>query len=368
MQEVSYIIMEIAMLHKLEVKAFFFNAKTDYLPYYKNFSVTMKSDATAKDLLIQIQTMNENFSFPKQKLIMKINGLVVEAKQSIGSLVERLGTSLQIDPVNIYRSNNGLRINDKDFMQSFALLEPYATETDLKYYKTLYALHYASETEKFDRQYIGDAILILAHRMINNNSEHTEAILEAITNVPSGLMDCEYENNLFNTQEHTETIDALKSMAKPEPEPSLCSKFMTRFFHKNEEKQESPTTIERRFTTIENLNEKQVAYYAGPRGQTDMHIYISHAGLKEIHFSRSHKRSGLSILKENKHLAFKKAGATLLDAYDAGAEVMIVEDFEVYTMFLENFSQIEKVVGRKMIGLELIGSKDFMAQINSITA
>ncbi|MEA2047351.1 MAG: hypothetical protein U9O64_02770 [Campylobacterota bacterium] len=356
------------MLHKLEVKAFFFNAKTDYLPYYKNFSVTMKSDATAKDLLMEIQAANENFSFPKQRLVMKINGLVVEAKQSIGSIVQRVGTSLQIDPVNSYRSNNGLRINNSDFMQSFALLEPFAMESDLKYYKTLYALHYASETEKFDRQYIGDAILILAHKMISNGSEHTEAILEAITDVPSGLMDCEYENNLFNAQDHTETIDALKAMVKPEPQPSLCSQLMARLLNKKEEEREAPATVERRFITIENLNEKQVAYYAGSAGENDMHTLISQAGLKEIHFSRAHKLSGLAILEENKNLALKKAGATLLDAYDAGAEVMIIEDFAVFNMFLENFSQIEKVLGRKMIGLELIGSKDFMAQVNSIAA
>jgi len=155
--------MELLMLHTLEIKAFFFNAKTDYLPYYKNFSLTVNPDAAVKEVLAQIQGLNENFSYQKEKLLMKINGLVVEANQSVASLVERMGSSWQIDPVNSYRSMNGLKINDDDFMQSYALLEPYATEEDLKYYKTLYALHYASETEKFDHEYIGDAVLVLAH-------------------------------------------------------------------------------------------------------------------------------------------------------------------------------------------------------------
>ena len=117
------------MSQKLEIRAFFFNAKTDYLPYYKNFTVTVDDDATAKDLLAKIQEQNENFSYPKQKLIMQINGLVVEAKQSVLSLVERFGTSLQVDPVNSYRSNDGLKINDSDFMESFELLAPYASES-----------------------------------------------------------------------------------------------------------------------------------------------------------------------------------------------------------------------------------------------
>ena len=154
------------MSQTLNIRAFFFNAKTDYLPYYKNFTLTVDADATAKDMLALIQEQNSDFSYPKQKLIMKINSLVVEAKEPISNIVEKLGTELLIEPANSYRSNNGLRINDDDFMASYALLEPYATEADLKYYKTLYALHYASETENFDREYIGDAILLLAAKMI----------------------------------------------------------------------------------------------------------------------------------------------------------------------------------------------------------
>ncbi len=358
--------MEITMSHKLEIRAFFFNAKTDYLPYYKNFNITMNDDATAKDLLIEIQAANENFSFPKQKLVMKINGLVTEAKQSIASIVEKLGTTLQIDPVNSYRSNNGLKINDNDFMKSYALLEPYATETDLKYYKTLYALHYASETENFDRAYIGDAVLLLAHKMISEGSEHIEAILEAITSVHSGLMDCEYENNLFNAQDHTETINALKVMANPKPEPSLFSLLIARFTNKEQEETKTPAPLTRKSITIEDLEEKHIAHYAGLASHDAMHALIGKMGLNGIHFPRAHKLSGLALLEDNKDLAFKKAGATLLDAFDAGAEVLVVEDVDLLDMFMENFSSIEKIIGRKMIGLELMSTEDFMKQVSPV--
>jgi len=355
------------MSYKLEIRAFFFNAKTDYLPYYKNFNIKVDDEATAKDLLVKIQEENENFSFPKQKLVMKINGLVVDAKQSVSSLVERLGTSLQIDPVSSYRANDGLKINDNDFMKSFELLAPYASESDLKYYKTLYALHYASETENFDREYIGDAVLVLAHKMITEGSEHTEAILEAITSVHSGLFDCEYENNLFNAQDHTAAIDDLKAMAKPEEGPSLCAQLIARF-SKKEEKEVEVVVSKRAVETIENLEEKQVAHYCGLVSHDAMHKLVAEMGMKGIHFSRAGKLSGLSILEDNKDLAFKKAGAILLDAYDSGAEVLVVEDVAVLDMFKKNFSAIEKTIGRKMIGLELISAEDFVAQVNSVEA
>ena len=128
-------------------------------------------------------------------------------------------------------------------MKSFEILAPYASEADLKYYKTLYALHYASETEKFDHEYIGDAVLVLAHKMITEGSEHTEAILDTITSANSGLFDCEYENNLFNAQDHTAAIDELKAMAKPEEGPSLCAQLIARFSKKEEKEVEVAVDI-----------------------------------------------------------------------------------------------------------------------------
>lgn len=356
------------MSHTLKIRAFFFNAKTDYLPYYKNFTLTVDDDAVAKDILAMIQEQNSDFSYPKQKLIMKINGLIVEAKEPVSNIVEKLGDELTIEPANSYRSNNGLRINDDDFMASYALLEPYANKEDLKYYKTLYALHYASETSNFEREYIGDAILLLAHKMIEDGSEHKEAILDAITRVHSGLFDCEYENNLFNAQDLTDTIASLKNMIlSPEEEhPSLLDMIKTRFGISNDVKKvENPSKRERK--TVEDIAEKHIAYYAGPAKSQAKLIsqMLLDIGAKEVKTQRREKLSGLSILNENKTLALKKAAATLLGAYDAGAEVLIIEDEASYEMFEKYFKDIENTIGREILGLELITTDDFTAQIAS---
>ena len=345
------------MLQKLDIRAFFFNAKTDYLPYYKIFTLTLESEATVQDLLAAIQQSNENFSYPQTNLVLKVNGWVVESTQTIGSLTQRLGTSLQIDPASSYRSNNGLCINDDDFMQSFALLEPYATKEDAAFYQTLYALHYASRTEMFVREYIGDAVLVLAHKMITEGSEHKVAILKAITSADSGLLDCEYENGLFEAQDHSKAIAELKAMVKEEDTPSLCTRLMQRFCKKE-------TPPKRVAQTIKNLSEKQVAHYYAQASHDAMHARIAQKGLSAVHFASANKLCGLGIIKDNKVLAFKKAGAILLDAFDSGAEVLIVEDINALEMFQKHFSAIEKTVGREMIGLELIGAEDFIAQIS----
>ena len=241
----------------LEIKAFFFNAQTDYLPYYKNFSIDLTEDMKTKDILALIQEQNENFTYPEENLIFKINGLIVDGDQSMSEVVERLGTALQIDPVNSYRANNGLHINDSDFMQSYEILAPFASDEDLEYYKTLYALHYASETEKFDHTYIGDAVLLLAHKMISEGSKHKEEILEAICYPHSSLLDCEYENNFFHAQDHTVAIEALKTMVKPPKEPSFMDNLAARFA----KRKAAASKVEE--SEVVSIKGKNIAYYAG---------------------------------------------------------------------------------------------------------
>jgi len=342
----------------LTIKAFFFNAKTDYLPYYKNFSLSFDEGATAKDLLIAIQAKNENFSFPETNLVFKINQLVVTSETTIANIVKKLGTQLQVDPVSSYRSNNGLIINDDDFMKSFELLAPYASDEDKTYYESLYALHYASETSLFNRQYIGDAILILAHKMITEGNENKEAILTAISSDFSGLFDCEYENNLFDAQDHTKTIMSLKAMAKPIVTTSPLALFMSLFSKSKKEESLKNNDIkpQREAKPIKNIENKTVAFH----GNT------ADASQRIVTITRAHKLSGLTILKDNKTLAFHKAGAILLEAFDAGAELLVVEDIPTLDMFNKYFKSIEKTVGRKIIGLELMSKDDFVAQMNNI--
>jgi len=349
------------MHYRLTVKAFFFNAKTDYLPYYKHFEIILDEEAKAVDILRQIKIQNEIFSYPEEKLLFKINDLVVNGEESIKEIIERLGTDfLHIDPVNSYRSNNGLIINDDDFLQRYELLAPYASEEDFSYYKTLYALHYASETEKFDHNYIGDAILLLAYRLITQGSKHKESILNKITEVNCGLFECEYENNLFKAEDHSEVLSKLKQMVNPSKDDffTIIDKITTKFIKTPKEEK-----------TLPKFKNKEIAYYYGGNENRSEVIseQITLLGAKTIHFSRAHKLSGLSLLETAKTLAFKKAGTTLLDALDHGADILVIEDNEVYQMFKDNLSSIERTIGRDIV-LELITTEEFLAVKEKIAA
>lgn len=342
--------LEESMMLSIEIKAFFFNALTDYLPYYKQFHFKLTEETTTKSLLEMIHSQNENFHYPKENLVFKINGCVVTGIETLGEITASLGDALQIDSVNSYRSVLGLCINDNDFIESYALLEPYCSDEDLTYYKSLYPLHYASETLNYNRKYIGDAILILAHRLIINQSEHKEEILHIITTAESGLFDCEYENNLFIAQDHHKTIESLKAMAIEQKSPSLCDVVLQKLFGANTSNTNQPEVTYHIKREVESIEGENIVYYNGnntlKNEMTKMTNEILKAGGNPISFNFSNKRSGVTLLKNNKTLTYTKAGRILLDAIDNGAETMIVECDEDYELFTNHRKSIECIVNR----------------------
>ena len=337
------------MQHTLNVRAFFFNAKTDYLPYYKNFTMTLEGDAKAVEILANVQAQNEDFAYPEEKLLFKLNDVMLDGTQTIAEVVEKLGDVLQIDPALSYRSNHCLLLNDSDFMKSFALLAPYATEEDKAYYESLYALHYASETFKFSHDYIGDAILVLAHKMIEEGSEHKEAILSAISDPYDGLAACEYENNLFDAQDHTPTIEALNEMVKHPSQSNFLDKIAQSL-----SKKALPVFEE---SSLEGL--KIACYSPNKEALLRVKDAIVQAGATVVPFARESKLCGRTLLGKQENLAYLKAATTLLEAFDGGASFLVVADDKDLAMFETHFASLQKRIGRE-ISLPMISEAQFL--------
>ncbi|MDQ7083621.1 MAG: hypothetical protein Q9M36_01230 [Sulfurovum sp.] len=141
--------------------------------------------------------------------------------------------------------------------------------------------------------------------------------------------------------------------------PSLCTRLKKRFC---KDKANNHTK------KVEHLEEKHIAYHSGKESKNLLLIsqMIVDMGTKEIVFPSQTKLLGLSILESDKDLALKKAGTVLLDAYDSGAEVLIIEDKKTYEMCSKYFKKIEHSMGRKMGGLALFFVEDFIKQVDVV--
>ncbi len=319
----------------LQIRAFFFNAATDYLPYYKNFDITVDKEATLLDVLDKIKAKNPDFSFPNKNIILKVNNKVTTAQTLVADVVETMGNELQIDPASSYRSVNGLILNDDDFMQSFELIAPYASKEDKAYYESLYPVHYASESSNYNRSYIGDAVLIVAAKMISDGSEHREEILEAISDEFNGIGCCEYENNIFNGDDYGGVIEQLKKVIELKDSTSCFDKLS---FGKRDH------TV-----TQEAFNSSNIALYVGAdrRDYSDIIELIKQNAKSYVAFERSDKLAGQTLMETNFEMAHKKAGTMMLEAFDAGADILVCSRRDV-EIFQKALPHCESVMGREI--------------------
>jgi succinate dehydrogenase/fumarate reductase-like Fe-S protein len=332
----------------LTIRAFFFNAQTDYLPYYKNFSLNVKSNQTLLEILEMIKVQNPNFSFPTQNTILRVNELVTTADENIATVVEKVGTEIQIDPALAYRSNNGLTLNNSDFMQSFEILAPFSNDEDKDFYKSLYPLHYASSSFEYNREYIGDAILVLASRLIENVEEEDKkiAILEAINDEFKGIAYCEYENNLLNGEDYSEIINTLKSKVKITTKLSIMDRICNLVAKKRNNQLDTAS-----------LHEHKIALYVNNRNKKELlkstKESVEAIGATFINFPSATRLAGQTLVKSNPELASLKAGKMLLDALDHGADTLLFSEESDLVTFRAIIDSAERAMGRD-IELKLV--------------
>ena len=347
------------MEHALAIELFFFNSKTDYLPYYRNFRYKIDGATTLSELLGTIAADVEGYAYPKERTVVRINNIVVRGEMSVEAIVGHFGAQLRIDPVSTFRAVRDLCIDDSDFMAKFALLEPYCDEEDRRYFEGLYAVHYASEAFAYNSDYIGDALIMLAARLVEQGNEHKNAILKIVGDAYCGMGLYEYEANAIPAYDLTQQVALLSGAAtdpviEENPAQQLletkfsvaASGYATELEHivKGIGLKRIEESIAHRF---EGFN---AAFYHGPRtdraamdGASEL---LRCVGADEIRFSRSIMGCGEGLAKSASEIAYEKAGNILLDAFDSSADLFIVPDAALLRMF--DIRKCSKAVGREI--------------------
>ena len=354
---------------KLDTRTFFFNAKTDFLAYYKNHQITIDEDKKVKDLLLEVQAREPIFQFRKTNTMLCINGISIKGTLTISKAVELFGTSWTIDPISTFRATNDLVINDDDFIAKHQILAQFGDEEDFKYYKTLINDYYASTSLSYNQDYFGDSMFIYADYLIGKYPDNKAEILQAIDSV-DGIWLYEKECNQYPLNDNALKIEALKaefptqaikgysdtSMAYyDKAEVALCDHFGAQ----KDEDCALETIIDN--ITIEKVKAElkhsfedfQVAFYVGSfecenlsEVQSEAEKLLTAIGAKVVKFARTDSADGFDIVHSNSAIAYKKAGNIALDAYDSGAEILVVDNKESHFMMDQLVKKCECETGR----------------------
>lgn len=330
------------MDNKLYVKLFKFNHKTDYLPYYKQYTVPFLKNETVNDLFNKL-TKIETFEFKgTQDYGVKINNLFLTTETPLQEIVSKTSNELVIEPVSTYRAIHDLSIQNDDFFQKLDIFDHYLTQEQKEIYsKSLQLYYYASNTLNFHKNYIGDHAVIIAADIIENNSMFKEEMIEILSDKDNGIW---YHTSLMkrihniDEKQHQKIEQLLKEVTKIEN-------------NSTNEYLDDITDI------TQDFGDFNIAVYDKNNTGTLKKI-VQNSKATFIDTLSQNDDLALSSLYADETFTYKLAGQVLLDAVDNNADFIIVNDEQSFTLFDKNQKEISKVVGRD-INLPIVTAKQF---------
>ena len=205
---------------KITIKAFRFNAETDYLPYYKKYEMEIGKDELILDLLNRIKWEHDgSFSYRRScrhgicgACGIKVNGKATLAcKQNAMELVELFGDELVFEPQSQKRAIKDMIIDKGDFWEKHAEVKPYV-ETEVDPHPTSETImtpkqvenfldadyciqcgncHYACPVIEVNEDYLGPAAFAAAYRFtVDPRDEAGRERLEKTAELGAGVWDC----------------------------------------------------------------------------------------------------------------------------------------------------------------------------------
>jgi len=333
-------------LGTLEIKLFKFNHSVDYLPYYRTYKIDYTKDESVYDILNKINEC-ESFSYDiLEKCNVKINNYFLKADVLISEVVERVGEELTIEPISLYRVTNDLIINCDDYNEKIQLFSKYLTNEQQEEFQEKYKLvYYASNTIIINKDYIGDASLLIVDELLSNDASLETELLEIITNKDTGILyHTSLKNRLFIHEFDIESVYK-----------KLISKVKAYKNIKIEEKEKSivPEDIE----VTQYFKGFNIALY-----NTEGCLFrkvIEKSRATYIHLSSRRDDLALNSQLVNKEFSLQIAGIVLLEAKDKNADFLIVKDKKDLDVFDTMQSQIATVVNRE-INLPVITQGQFI--------
>lgn len=331
---------------KLEISLFRFDYKSDYLPYYTKNFLKVKNEKKLIDLLdkINIEDPFEYRSTDDFNLV--VNGVYTKASIGVDELIKEFGNDLIIEPISIRRSKKDLTIDDSDFKEKLQLLEEFINDEHRALYNSYKLYFYASNTLNYEYDYIGDALLLLAYDLIEENKENENKILNILSQYECGAQyHTSLKNRVYNLDENIENkIQTIKKRLKL-TEDTNSQKFTV-------DKKAKPLS----FDSIENIGEIKhyfdnfnIAYYKGLNEDNQTSTILNKLNAKIIDTQAMKSDLALDSFFLNKDFSLKLASTVMLDAFDNSADLLVVDDEKVFNLFDSNRQSLKDISGREII-------------------
>ena len=329
---------------KLEISLFKFDKNSDYLPFYTKHFLKINNEITLLDILNTINIENPFGYENDRNFDLVVNGTYLKASTKIEDLVKNFGKDLTIEPISVRRAGNDLIINDADFNQKLNILNDFILEVDKNNYSNLKQYYYASNTLNHKSDYIGDAILILAHDLIEANKENEKAILDVLSKQEVGAsFHTSLEKRIFNfdiaIEEKIVNIQKKLNLLNKEEETNFRIKnTLIIDFGKLEEN----TEIKHDFKDF------NIAYYPSTKNEKATSL-VNKLDANILNLETLKLDLAKNTFNKNQDITYCVATTIILDAFDNNADFLLVDNDDDFYIFDYNRKALEKCSGREVI-------------------
>lgn len=329
---------------KLEISLFKFDKNSDYLPYYTKHFIKTKEEKTLLDILRNINKEQKLGFIDCENFDLVVNGVYVKAGIELKRLKEEFGTDIKIEPISIRRACDDLLINDDDFKERLQLLNDFVSENDKTIYEQLKPYFYASNTLNLDKSYIGDSLLILTSMIMERlNDEDKNTILKIINEYEISASYYNSSKNVildFDTSYEERIIKLQKAL-------ELYEEIEKQNFRLNKTLVLDFGEFENEYEVKHDFNDFAIAYYSS-NSQEKYTKLINSLKSKKIKLESQKLDLSKNTFNKNSKITLFCAYTILLEAFDAGADLLIVDCDEDFYIFDYNRKELEKMCGREV--------------------
>ena len=333
------------MTKDINVELFRFDAKVDYLPYYKRYTIEYSEKDTVLSVLNKINAIDKFDYEPTNEFNIKVNNLYLSAKEYVSNIVELTSSDFIIEPISIFRASSDLLIDKKDYLEKILLFKEFINPIDMdEYAQNLELDYYASNTYDKNRDYIGDHALLIASDIIEHTPEHTRAVLELVSDKDNGIWyHTSLENRIFNYDFRKE--NRIKNLLNMIPRAKYSA------INNKSELNIKPINV------TQSFNGFNIASYEGITKDSCLDL-ISKSNADYVNLSLKNEDLAPYSTIVNKDFSLKIAGEILLQAKDNNADFIVVRGRGDLMLFDGMQKSIAKAVGRE-IDLPVVSQEQF---------
>lgn len=316
-----------------QIELFRFNPHTDYLPYFKKNFVQLTPKMTFLELLNDLNKI-ENFGYVSDvDFAIKVNDKFIKLSEEISKI--NFDQVITIEPISQYRAVKDLLIDTKDFEEKFQPFAKFDTDGELrKYYNSFILEYYASKTLEIKKDFIGEASLMLAKKIILSNPEHKNEILDIISDEDNGIW--------FHTSLKNKILDASKN--------EECFEVLFELISGSKIEPKKFTFCE--IGNVQDFSNFNIGYFGDE---------LTYENLKQSNANLISLKSSFDDLakhSKSKEFTLKIASDVLLEAIDNNCDLLVVEDQNDLEIFDKNQSKIS-AISKREINLPVISKKQF---------